>query len=347
MDRVNRYSDNPLFPLLSTNRFFGVNLSPRLKATLKIEGLNPSGSIKMKTALSLISGLEHAGFAPPQRIVESSSGNLGIALSMVCANRGYHFTCVVDLNTPKDSQRIMRALGTEVIEVREKDQNGGYLQNRIDRIKKLLDTDSRYVWTNQYANPDNTRVHFETTAEEIYAAYPNLQYLFVGSGTTGTLTGISRYFREKSPRTHIIAVEPMGSITFGGKPGPRKIPGLGTSRVPELANPDSYDELLYIDDKKSILMCRNIAKKTGLLLGGSSGTVLAGVQEYFGSDAGQDIVAISPDLGDRYLNTIYNDDWVQHEFPGLIEPNFQWRPDECASATNAPINNALAVQESQ
>lgn len=332
---------NNLFSLIAHNRFIDIKLSGSLSATLKLEGLNPAGSIKLKTAISLISGLEKRGLGSNVRIIESSSGNLGIALSMVCANKGYPFTCVIDPNTPQNSQRIMKALGTEVIMVREKDENGGYLNSRINFIKDQLSSDPRYVWTNQYANKSNSHAHYETTASEILTAYPNLEYLFIGSGTTGTLSGCAQYFREVSPQTKIIAVEPLGSITFGGKPSPRKIPGLGTSRVPELASSCSFDELIYIDDATSILMCRRIAKATGLLFGGSTGTVLAAIDEYFSSTPKGNIVSISPDFGDRYLQTIYDDDWVESEFPNLLKTSSRGRKDKCVNAMNAKTKNAV------
>ena len=163
---------------LINNCFCRVSLSKYLSVAIKLEGLNPAGSIKLKVALALIGALEAEGFSPPNRIIESSSGNLGIALSMVCASRGYHFTCVVDPNTSKNSLRMMKALGAQVIEVHERDKNGGYLLSRINYIKQVLSTDARYVWTNQYANFNNPRVHMETTAAEIYNKFPGLNFLW-------------------------------------------------------------------------------------------------------------------------------------------------------------------------
>lgn len=313
-----RCKNGILKQFLTSNCFSRVSLSKTLSVAIKLEGLNPAGSVKLKVALALVSALEAEGFSPPNRIIESSSGNLGIALAMVCANKGYHFTCVTDPNTSRDSLRIMKALGAQVFEVGEKDKNGGYLLSRINYIKRILDSDPRYVWTNQYANPNNPQVHVETTAVEIYNKFPDLKFLFIGSGTTGTLTGCAQYFRNRSIKTKIIAVEPTGSITFGGCPGRRKIPGLGTSRVPEIACQDAFDDLVYIDEPTTIMMCRRMAMRTGFLFGGSTGTVLAAVEKFFGSKPENSIVAISPDFGERYLNTIYNDTWVEQEFPNLL-----------------------------
>ena len=303
---------------LTNNCFYRASLSKRLSVAIKLEGLNPAGSIKLKVALALVGALEAEGFSPPSRIIESSSGNLGIALAMVCANKGYHFTCVVDPNTSRNSLQMMKALGAQVFEVSEKDENGGYLLSRINYIKQVLDTDPRYMWTNQYANSNNPQIHMETTAAEIYDKFPDLKFLFIGSGTTGTLTGCSKYFRNRSAETKIIAVEPTGSITFGGRPSRRRIPGLGTSRVPEIACQDVFDDLVYIDDPTTIMMCRRMAMRTGFLFGGSTGTVLAAVEEFFGSKPESSIVAISPDFGEHYINTIYNDAWVEREFPNLL-----------------------------
>ncbi|GAA3027981.1 hypothetical protein GCM10020000_00560 [Streptomyces olivoverticillatus] len=202
---------------------------------LKVEGLNPAGSIKFKAAIGLIEDAENRGeLHSGGRVIESSSGNLGIALSSVCAARGYRFVCVVDPNTSRHSVALMEAFGAQVVTVTERDANGGFLQSRIDYIRRRLRQEPDLVWPNQYANPANPQVHYERTAAAIVKQGLEVDYLYVGAGTTGTLMGCIAYFREHSPRTRIVAVDTAGSVTFGFPPGRRYIPGLGTSRTPEI-----------------------------------------------------------------------------------------------------------------
>jgi N-(2-amino-2-carboxyethyl)-L-glutamate synthase len=288
---------------------------------LKVEGLNPAGSIKLKTALALITDAEERGVLKPRgRVVESSSGNLGIALGIVCAVRGYAFTCITDPKASPHSVAIMRALSAEVIVVTEPDSNGGYLGTRIALIKEMLRADPELTWPNQYANLANSRAHWERTATEILQAVPSVEYLFVGAGTTGTLMGCAGYFRKFSPLTRIIAVDSRGSVTFGQPAGPRYVPGLGTSKLPELCRTDDLDGIVHVEEADAIRMCRRIAGEFGLLVGGSTGSVLAAVAQ-LGAEIppGATVVAISPDLGDRYLDSVYDDDWVSERFgTGLL-----------------------------
>jgi cysteine synthase A len=295
---------------------------PGLELALKLEGLNPAGSIKLKAAVGLVEAAENSGaLLPGGHVIESSSGNLGIALSSVCASRGYTFTCVVDPNTSQQSKALMQALGTEVVLIGERDACGGYLQSRIDYIAGRLREDPSLVWPNQYANQANPRAHHDTTAPSIIKQFPTVDHLFVGAGTTGTLMGVARYFRQYSPHTRIVAVDTEGSITFGFPPGPRRIPGLGTSRRPEIFRPGQADETVLVPEVDAIRMCRRLAAERGLLLGGSTGAVLSGVQRLRADiPSGSQVVAISPDNGDRYLQTVYSDEWVlDHYSPAALE----------------------------
>jgi len=160
---------------------------PNLNLSIKLEGLNPAGSIKNKTAWYLLNGLEHRGEITPGRstIVESSSGNLGIALAMLCNQRGYSFICVVDPTTAEHCKRMIRMYGGRIEEVTERDEERGYLPARIQRVNELVEDNPGFVWTNQYANPDNARAHYETTGPEILSASPGIEVVFIGSSTTG------------------------------------------------------------------------------------------------------------------------------------------------------------------
>lgn len=298
-------------------------LVPRIRLMLKVEGFNPAGSIKLKTAVALLDDAEERGLLDAgDRVIESSSGNLGIALSSVCAARGYSFTCVVDPNTPRQSIALMKAFGAEVVVVDERDRNGGFLHSRMVYIRGRIAREPRLVWPNQHANPANPRIHSERTAAGIVKEIPDLDYLFVGAGTTGTLMGCVDYFRKHSPRTKIVAVDTEGSITFGFPPGPRHIPGLGASRRPEIFEPGSVDGVVLVPEPAAIAMCRRVAVERGIAVGGSTGSVLAAVAgEQASLPDGATVVAIGPDSGDRYLDTIYDDDWVRQRFGARAVPS--------------------------
>ena len=291
---------------------------------LKLEGLNAAGSIKLKTAVSMIAGLERRGCIRPgiNRIVESSSGNLGIALSIVCKAKGYAFTCIMDPHASPISVKLIELYGGRVVQIAEKDKQGGYLNTRIRKIQELLAQDKTCVWTNQYANPDNPAAHEQTTAPEIFKAFPKLDFLFVGTSTTGTLGGCARFFKEHSPATRLIAVEPVGSVTFGQASGRRLIPGLGASRRPEMASLDNVHDVLFVREEDTIATCHHILKRYGLFVGASTGTVLHAIRAYADRlPPAATIVAISPDFGDKYLDTVYNPEWVREHYGNHVIPD--------------------------
>jgi N-(2-amino-2-carboxyethyl)-L-glutamate synthase len=282
---------------------------------IKCEALNIAGSIKLKPALRMIDDLEQSGrLTKRNTLIESSSGNLGIAVSMIAASRGYRFVCVTDPNAADHSVRTMRALGSEVIVVTEKDGNGGYLGSRIKFIEAMRSADPKIVWLNQYANDSNWRAHFDTTAPEILSDFPKVDYLFIGTGTAGTLMGCCRYFRAHSPATRIVAVDVEGSVAFGGAPKTRRIPGIGTSRRPELLDDSLVDSVVHVSELETIRTCRRLASR-GLLLGGSTGAVLAAIKRCGNQLSPDDIVVtVMPDLGFKYIETIYCDTWTERYF---------------------------------
>jgi 2,3-diaminopropionate biosynthesis protein SbnA len=202
---------------------------------LKCEGFNLAGSIKLKPAIEMVEAAERDGeLFPGSILVESSSGNLGVALSMIAASKSYRFLCVTDSRCNTATRRLMEALGADVHTITMPSRNGGFLGARVDFIRALCAADDRYVWLNQYANPNNWRAHYNTTAPAIVREFPQLDVLFVGAGTTGTLMGCARYLRDWHPHVRVVAVDAVGSVAFGGPPRRRMIPGLGTSVRPSL-----------------------------------------------------------------------------------------------------------------
>ena len=284
---------------------------------LKCEGFNFAGSIKLKAAAEMVEGAERDGLLNPWSVlVESSSGNLGVALSMLAASKGYRFICVTDSRCNLATRRVMEALGSEVHTVTEPHPTTGLLGARKAYVQELCDSDERYVWLNQYTNPNNWKAHFRTTAPAIARQFPKLDVLFVGAGTTGTLMGCARYFRQCHRTVRIVAVDSVGSVTFGGPPGRRMIPGLGTSVRPAQLDTSFVDEVLWVEESDTIRACHRLAGR-GFLFGGSTGTVVSAATRWLGQRGapGLTAVAIAPDLGERYLDTVYQTNWL-HDLYG-------------------------------
>jgi len=280
---------------------------------LKCEGFNFAGSIKLKAATEMVEDAERRGALKPGSVlVESSSGNLGVALSMIAASKGYRFLCVTDARCNLSTRRLMEALGTQVHIVVEPDPVGGFLGARIDFVRALCASDPRYVWLNQYTNPGNWEAHYRRTAPAIAREFPQLDVLFVGAGTTGTLMGCARWFREWQRPVRIVAVDSVGSVAFGGPPGRRMIPGLGTSIRPPLLDESFVDDVVRVAEADTVRACHRLAGR-GFLFGGSTGTVVSGAMDWFErNDArGLTAVAIAPDLGERYLDTVYQSNWLE------------------------------------
>ncbi|CAM5465253.1 2,3-diaminopropionate biosynthesis protein SbnA [Streptomyces badius] len=293
-----------------------VDLEPSFSKplVLKCEGFNFAGSVKLKAATAMVEAAEQDGrLRPGSVIVESSSGNLGVALAIVAAARGYQFVCVTDPRSNPASRRLIEAAGAHLVIITEPDSAGGFLGSRIRYVKESCESNPDYVWLNQYASENNWEAHYQTTAPAIDKHHDKLDYLFIGAGTTGTLMGCARYFKERRPDVRIIAVDSVGSVTFGAAPSPRYIPGLGTSRRPEILDASYVDEVILVPEADTVRMCRELARK-GFLFGGSTGTVVSAALNRLPAGTDAKAVAIAPDLADRYVDTLYNDVWVSESF---------------------------------
>jgi len=293
---------------------------------LKLEGFNVTGSIEIKTAIALVEDLEQRGLATPGKtvLVESSSGNLGLALSVVCAIRGYEFICVTDPNATHSAVKGIELYGAKVIMVEERDSVGGYLGTRLKTIDEILLANPNAIWLNQYANIANKNAHANQTAEEIIKEFPKVDWAFVGSGTTGTLGGVAERLHQEFPYVKVVAVEPAGSVTFGGPPGKRNIPGIGTSVKPKLADFAKPDRIVAIKEEKTVEACLSFVRDHHLLVGGSTGSILAAVKQYAQEFRDGDvIVAISPDLGEKYLDTVYDPKWVERYVTAEVDARYE------------------------
>jgi 2,3-diaminopropionate biosynthesis protein SbnA len=281
---------------------------------LKCEGFNFAGSVKLKAATAMVEAAERDGILRPGSIlIESSSGNLGVALSMIAASKGYRFLCVTDSRCNLATRQLMEALGAQVHIITEQAEVGGFLGARLDFVRALCAADERYVWLDQYTNANAWKAHYRTTGPAIAREFPDLDVLFVGAGTTGTLMGCTRYFRDHHPAVRIVAVDPVGSVSFGAPQARRMIPGLGMNVTPPLLDASLMDEVVHVAEPDTVRMCHRLARR-GFLFGGSTGTVVSGAVGWLerNDPAGElTAAALAPDMGERYLDTIYQTNWVQ------------------------------------
>jgi 2,3-diaminopropionate biosynthesis protein SbnA len=288
-------------------------------AYLKLEGHNPGGSVKDRTAFGLLQSVEATGqLRAGGRLLESSSGNLAISLAMLACDRGYQFTAVIDPNVTAENMRRLQAVGAETRLVESRDETGGYLLSRLARVREMLAEDPGLVWTNQYSNAANPEAHFLGTAPEIHRQMEHrVEAVFVAVSTGGTLAGIGRFFREASPDTRIIAVDARGSVALGGSPGVRKLTGIGSSRRSEFATPGLYDEVIFVGDCEAFAYCRAVDAATGMKIGGSSGAALAACARYLQThDKVERAVCICADRGEHYASTIFSNSWLAQN--GLV-----------------------------
>lgn len=279
----------------------------------KLDLLQLAGSTKERTANGLIEDLLSSGrLLPGGMIIESTSGNLGIALARQCVVRGIQFTAVVDENANALALEIMRAYGATV-DLVQTPADGNKLAARRGRVQDLLAASPGSVTTNQYGSPANPRAHFESTMPEIMAGSGgDLDYLFVATSTTGTLLGCQQYIREHGLNTKVVAVDSVGSVLFGGESGTRRLPGLGAGVLPELAAGAEPDLVFQTEEIDMVRGCRLLARREGILAGASTGAIVAAMGRLLPTlEPGARIAFIVHDTGVPYLQTVYNDAWVR------------------------------------
>jgi cysteine synthase A len=289
----------------------------RFRLFAKLEALNPGGSMKDRPALSIIRHAIAAGVVGPETVViESSSGNMGIGLAQVCSYLGLRFICVVDPKTTLQNVRLLKVYGAEVDFVTEPDPlSGEFLQARIDRVQSLCDAIGNSFWPNQYANLHNPRAHQQTMHEIVMELGREVDYLFCATSTCGTMRGCAEYVREQKHGTKIFAVDAIGSVIFGGQKAKRLVPGHGAAITPSLFQPNLAHDCVHVSDLECIIGCRRLAQEEAILAGGSSGAILMSIERVMHEiPEGSVCVAIFPDRGERYLDTIYSDSWVLEHF---------------------------------
>lgn len=279
----------------------------------KLEMFNPGGSIKDRPAMHMVNEAIKSGrINENTHLVESSSGNLAIAMAMIARQMKLKFTAVIDPNITPTNRALIESYGASIDLVEEKDEEGGYLHTRIRRVQALLRDVPNAVWLNQYANPDNPAAHYHGAGAEIVNEMPvEPTHAFICVSTCGTIMGLARRIKEAWPKVRIVAVDIAGSVIFGPSRDRRRIPGIGASRVPEQLDRSAIDEVLLVNDFESVEACRLLVQEEGLLAGGSSGSVIAAIRK-LGPQLPQNavVVTVLPDRGERYLDSVYNPEWL-------------------------------------
>ncbi|CAG7650192.1 N-(2-amino-2-carboxyethyl)-L-glutamate synthase [Paenibacillus allorhizosphaerae] len=300
-------------PLIRLNRLFG---GESFQVNGKLEGMNPGGSSKDRPALYMLrEAIRRGEITSDTVVIESSSGNLAISLAQLCCYLGLRFICVVDPRTTEQHKQIIRGFRGEIDLVSEPDpETGEFLPARIRRVGELVQHIPNAYWTNQYGNPDNYLAHAETTMKEIGEQLGEIDYLFCGVSSCGTIRGCREYIDRQQWSTKIVAVDAVGSVIFGGEKGPRKFPGLGAGIAPGLYRQDVAELVVHVSDMDCIRGCRELIRYESILAGASSGGIISAIRRMADSiPAGSVCAAILPDRGERYLDTVYNDDWVRRE----------------------------------
>jgi len=290
-------------PLLQLNR---LSLQAQLPTAIlaKLEGFNPAGSAKDRVALAMIQHAEQQGLLlPGGTIIEPTSGNTGIGLAAVAANRGYRAIIVMPDSMSRERQLLMRAYGAEVVLTPGSEGMTG----AIAKAEALAREIPGSFIPGQFENPANAKAHYETTGPEIWADTDGAVDCFVaGVGTGGTITGVGRYLKERCPAIQVVAVEPAASpLLSGGKAGAHGLQGIGANFIPQVLDREIYDRVIPVTEEEAYAAGRRLGREEGILCGITSGAalhaalLLAREPEW----AGKTIVALLPDTGDRYLST--------------------------------------------
>ena len=282
-------------------------LAPDCGAELlaKLEAYNPAGSVKDRIGVAMIEAAEAEGRIEPGRntIVESTSGNTGIALAFVAAAKGYELVVTLPQGMSREREKLLRLYGAEVVLV----ETMGGMNEAVEEARRICRERGDCWVPNQFSNPANPEIHRRTTAEEIWRdCEGRVDVLVAGVGTGGTITGCGERLKEHNPDLHVVAVEPKSSpVLSGGRPGPHKIDGIGAGFVPEVLNLEVIDEVMPVDDEDAIATARLCAAREGVLAGLSCGAALWAAIEVGSRPElrGKRVVAILPDSGERYAST--------------------------------------------
>ncbi len=292
----------PLLELTGMERREGL----RARVLAKLESRNPGGSAKDRIARNMIDEAERAGLLRPNEgytIIEPTSGNTGVGLSMIAAARGYRAVIVMPETMSEERRRLMRAYGAELVLTPGSEGMAG----AIRRAEELAAETPKSIIAGQFENPANPAAHYVATGPEIWEDTEGaVDILVAGVGTGGTISGAGRYLKERNPELKVVAVEPADSpVLEGGAPGPHKIQGIGAGFVPKALDTDIYDEIIPVTTENAFATGRALGREDGVLVGISSGAAAWAALEvaHRPENAGKTIVVVLVDTGERYLST--------------------------------------------
>lgn len=313
--------DNILNHIGNTPLVYLENLSQELSIKLygKMESMNPGKSLKDRSSkMILLQAIATKKINLQSTIIESSSGNMAIGLSRVCCALGLNFIAVVDPNINKQTLRVLQLFGAEIEMVAEKDETGSFLKTRLHKVQQLLSHIPNSFTTNQYNNPDNPLAHQHIYREIKQSLGSSPDYLFTAVSTCGSIKGILDEIEQNKDKTKVIAIDTVGSLIFSDEARPRYIPGMGASKRPEF---DIYQRIFshqLVSEEEAIAGCYKLLKNECILAGGSSGAQIAALYKRSATiEKGASVCIIVADDGERYLDTIYNDDWVRRKIKAL------------------------------
>jgi cysteine synthase len=263
---------------------------------LKLEWMNPFGSVKDRAAKWMLDAMERDGLLEGRTILEPTSGNTGIALAAIAALMGRPFTAVVPRSMPEEKAVLLRALGAEIVLTPEGGIPGRHpMDVATELAEELVGASDRLVMPDQYDNPDNPRAHYETTGPEVWAQTEGrVRYFFAGFGTTGTLTGAGRFLKEQDPSIRVVAIEPVTGHRISG------LKNLTETSVPSVLDRSVVDEVLYVDDTEALDVARLLHRDEALFVGSSGAAIVAGALRYLEGREGV-AVAIAPDSSQKAI----------------------------------------------
>lgn len=275
----------------------------------KLEFLNFTGSIKIWPAYYiLLEAVKNGQINQNTTIIESSSGNFAIALATICKKLNLKFIPVIDPNINAYYRDQLEVLSSEVVMVYKRDESGGFLLSRLEKVKELMTVNEDSFWPNQYGNINSYIAHYNGIGAELAKSGTRLDYAFISVSSGGTITGVSRRLKEEFPNIQIIAVDIEGSVIFGQAPKKRTIPGIGSSIVPPILEHAVIDEVVIVSEEDSKIGCHRLLEEYGIFAGGSSGTAYHAISQYFKNrdiDNKLNVVFICADNGGAYINSIY------------------------------------------